>query len=125
VSLVGNQLLDVASIHFHEQGFARREVPVESALSDAAGLRDGVELQLTRFAQQAPRRGEDPLPVALRVSTDGTRAVDRPEVRKQAQRSMASLGIDPAAVARAIAFAIDQPDDVEIGDLTIRPTRQG
>ncbi|OXM52530.1 SDR family oxidoreductase [Amycolatopsis alba] len=36
-----------------------------------------------------------------------------------------SLGIDPAAVARAIAFAIDQPDDVEIGDLTIRPTRQG
>ncbi len=38
---------------------------------------------------------------------------------------MAELGIDPAAVARAIAFAIDQPEDVEIGDLTIRPTRQG
>jgi NADP-dependent 3-hydroxy acid dehydrogenase YdfG len=38
---------------------------------------------------------------------------------------MADLGIDPTAVARAIAFVIDQPDDVEIGDLTIRPTRQG
>ncbi|MFC3449590.1 SDR family oxidoreductase [Amycolatopsis speibonae] len=35
------------------------------------------------------------------------------------------FGIDPAAVAGAIAFAIDQPEDVEIGDLTIRPTRQG
>ncbi|WP_019930205.1 SDR family oxidoreductase [Nocardia sp. BMG111209] len=52
-------------------------------------------------------------------------AVDDPEVRARVQRNMAELGIDPEAVARAIAFAIDQPDDVEIGDLTIRPTRQG
>ncbi|WP_433061077.1 SDR family oxidoreductase [Dactylosporangium sp. CS-033363] len=51
-------------------------------------------------------------------------AVDDPAVREQAQKHMAELGIDPDAVARAIAFAIDQPDDVEIGDLTIRPTRQ-
>jgi NADP-dependent 3-hydroxy acid dehydrogenase YdfG len=52
-------------------------------------------------------------------------AVDDPAVREQARRAMADLGIDPAAVARAIAFVIDQPDDVEIGDLTIRPARQG
>lgn len=52
-------------------------------------------------------------------------AVDDPHLREAAQRSMAELGIDPAAVARAIAFAVDQPDDVEIGDLTIRPSRQG
>lgn len=52
-------------------------------------------------------------------------AVDDPAVREEVRRNMAELGIDPAAVARAIAFVIDQPDDVEIGDLTIRPTRQG
>nr|BFE60130.1 SDR family oxidoreductase [Dactylosporangium thailandense] len=52
-------------------------------------------------------------------------AVDDPAAREQARQHMADLGIDPLAVARAIAFAIDQPDDVEIGDLTIRPTRQG
>ncbi|MFC9440297.1 SDR family oxidoreductase [Nocardia sp. NPDC057030] len=51
-------------------------------------------------------------------------AVDDPAVLAQARQHMAELGIDPTAVARAIAFAIDQPDDVEIGDLTIRPTRQ-
>jgi NADP-dependent 3-hydroxy acid dehydrogenase YdfG len=45
--------------------------------------------------------------------------------REQAQKTMAALGISPDAVARAIAFAIEQPDDVEIGDITIRPTRQG
>jgi NADP-dependent 3-hydroxy acid dehydrogenase YdfG len=27
-------------------------------------------------------------------------------------------------VARAVAFAIEQPDDVEIGDITIRPATQ-
>ncbi|MGW0004894.1 SDR family oxidoreductase [Nocardia grenadensis] len=52
-------------------------------------------------------------------------AVDDPAVREQVRQNMAELGIDPVAVARAIAFAIDQPEDVEIGDLTIRPTRQG
>jgi NADP-dependent 3-hydroxy acid dehydrogenase YdfG len=31
----------------------------------------------------------------------------------------------PGAVARAIAFAIEQPYDVEIGDITIRPAVQG
>ncbi|CAN5222048.1 SDR family oxidoreductase [soil metagenome] len=35
------------------------------------------------------------------------------------------FGIPADAVARAIAFAIEQPDDVEIGDMTIRPTAQG
>jgi NADP-dependent 3-hydroxy acid dehydrogenase YdfG len=37
----------------------------------------------------------------------------------------ADFGIPADAVARAIAFAIEQPHDVEIGDLTIRPTQQG
>jgi hypothetical protein len=37
-----------------------------------------------------------------------------------------TAGIDPGeAMARAIAFAIDHPHDVEIGDITIRPTVQG
>jgi NADP-dependent 3-hydroxy acid dehydrogenase YdfG len=35
------------------------------------------------------------------------------------------FGIPADAVARAIAFAIEQPHDVEIGDITIRPTAQG
>jgi NADP-dependent 3-hydroxy acid dehydrogenase YdfG len=30
----------------------------------------------------------------------------------------------PVAVARAIAFAIDQPPDVDIGEVVVRPTAQ-
>jgi NADP-dependent 3-hydroxy acid dehydrogenase YdfG len=59
------------------------------------------------------------------VRTELVDHLDDPVVREQAQSAMAELGIEPAAVARAIAFAIEQPDDVEIGDITIRPTVQG
>ena len=59
------------------------------------------------------------------VQTELVDSIADPQIREQAQASMASLGIPASAVARAILFAIEQPDDVEIGDLTIRPTRQG
>ncbi|MFF0345691.1 SDR family oxidoreductase [Kribbella sp. NPDC004875] len=59
------------------------------------------------------------------VRTELVDYVEDPVQRAQAQEAMAALGISPDAVARAIAFAIEQPDDVEIGDITIRPTRQG
>ncbi|SFS95947.1 SDR family oxidoreductase [Saccharopolyspora flava] len=59
------------------------------------------------------------------VRTELVDHVTDPEQRAQVQRTMSELGIAPEAVARAIAFAIEQPDDVEIGDLTIRPTTQG
>jgi NADP-dependent 3-hydroxy acid dehydrogenase YdfG len=48
-----------------------------------------------------------------------------PEIREEVQRNMAQLGIDADAVARTIAFAIEQPRDVEIGEIVVRPTRQG
>lgn len=59
------------------------------------------------------------------VRTELVDHVEDPGQREQAQQAMAALGISPDAVARAIAFAVEQPEDVEIGDLTIRPTRQG
>jgi NADP-dependent 3-hydroxy acid dehydrogenase YdfG len=46
-------------------------------------------------------------------------------LREQIRRTMNDFGIPPDAVARAVAFAVEQPDEVEIGDITIRPTVQG
>lgn len=37
---------------------------------------------------------------------------------------MAHMGIAPEAVARAIAFAIEQPGDIDVGDIVMRPTAQ-
>ncbi|MTD53298.1 SDR family oxidoreductase [Amycolatopsis pithecellobii] len=47
-----------------------------------------------------------------------------PSARERIQAGMREFGLDPIAVARAVCFAIEQPDDVEIGSLTIRPTVQ-
>jgi NADP-dependent 3-hydroxy acid dehydrogenase YdfG len=59
------------------------------------------------------------------VRTELADSIDDPEARAQIRQGMAEFAIAPLAVARAIAFAIDQPRDVEIGDITIRPTVQG
>jgi NADP-dependent 3-hydroxy acid dehydrogenase YdfG len=59
------------------------------------------------------------------VRTELADSIDDAGVREQIQRGMEESAIPPEAVARAIAFAIEQPRDVEIGDITIRPTIQG
>ena len=59
------------------------------------------------------------------VRTELGDTIDDSALREQIQRGMDEFGLPPEAVARAIAFAIEQPDDVEIGDITIRPTVQG
>jgi NADP-dependent 3-hydroxy acid dehydrogenase YdfG len=58
------------------------------------------------------------------VSTELADSIDDPVVRQGIRENMAKFAIPPEAVARAIAFAVEQPDDVEIGDITIRPTIQ-
>jgi NADP-dependent 3-hydroxy acid dehydrogenase YdfG len=62
-------------------------------------------------------------PGFVRTELDGS--IDDPALRDQIRRNMDEFGLPPDAVARAIAFAIEQPHDVEIGDITIRPTVQG
>ena len=59
------------------------------------------------------------------VRTELGDSIDDSGLREQIQRGMDEFGLPPEAVARAIAFAIEQPHDVEIGDITIRPTVQG
>jgi NADP-dependent 3-hydroxy acid dehydrogenase YdfG len=58
---------------------------------------------------------------APRARPSGDHGVHREQIR----RSRDEFAIPPEAVARVIAFAIEQPYDVEVGDITIRPTVQG
>ncbi|HUR02181.1 MAG TPA: SDR family oxidoreductase [Nonomuraea sp.] len=48
-----------------------------------------------------------------------------PEVKAQISDKMADIAISPDAVARAVAFAIEQPAGVDVGDIVVRPTAQG
>ena len=58
------------------------------------------------------------------VSTELDSSIDDPAMRAEIRRNMDSFGLAPDAVAAAIVFAIEQPPEVEIGDITIRPTVQ-
>jgi NADP-dependent 3-hydroxy acid dehydrogenase YdfG len=59
------------------------------------------------------------------VRTELADSIDDARVREQIRHDMGEIGIASDAVARAIAFAIEQPRDAEIGDISIRPTVQG
>ena len=59
------------------------------------------------------------------VDTELDSSINDVAMREQIRCTMNDFGLPPEAVARAIAFAIGQPHDVEISDITIRPTVQG
>lgn len=58
------------------------------------------------------------------VHTDFADSMTNPEVKTQILAMRDQLAISPDAIAQAIAFAIAQPANVDIGELVIRPTAQ-
>ena len=58
------------------------------------------------------------------VNTNLADSMTNPEVKSQINDQMNKIAIPPAAIARAIAFAIEQPADVDVNEIVIRPTAQ-
>lgn len=58
------------------------------------------------------------------VRTDFLDSVTNPEVKAQLSASRDKFAIPPDAIARAIAFAIEQPADVDVSEMIVRPTAQ-
>jgi len=58
------------------------------------------------------------------VNTNFANSMTDGKIREQISSRMNQIGISPDAIARAIAFAIEQPDDVDVGEIVIRPTAQ-
>lgn len=51
-------------------------------------------------------------------------SITDPDVKAMINQQKERLAISPNAIARTIAFAIEQPEDVEIGSVVVRPTAQ-
>ena len=51
-------------------------------------------------------------------------SITDPDVKAMINQQKERLAISPNAIARAIAFAIEQPEDVEVGSIVVRPTAQ-
>ena len=58
------------------------------------------------------------------VRTDFVASIADPTLRTQLEASRDRMAITPDAIARVIAFAIEQPPDVDVGEIVVRPTAQ-
>lgn len=115
---------------FREQGFGHfvntvstaglRVVPLQSVY---AATKNAVRTLSEGLRQEAG----DSLRVTVvspgAVRTDFAERMD-PAVKPGIDELM-KIALPPEAVARAIAFAIEQPDGVDVGDIVVRPTAQG
>lgn len=96
-----------------------RVVPLQSVY---AGTKNAVRTISEGLRQEAG----DSLRVTVvspgAVRTDFTERMG-PEARARIDRMM-ETALSPDAVARAVAFAVEQPDGVDVGDIVVRPTAQ-
>jgi NADP-dependent 3-hydroxy acid dehydrogenase YdfG len=58
------------------------------------------------------------------VETEFAQSITDPDVRAQIVERGNGMAIEPIALARAIAFAIEQPPEVDVGEIIVRPTAQ-
>ncbi|WP_029292671.1 SDR family oxidoreductase [Chryseobacterium hispalense] len=58
------------------------------------------------------------------VKTDFADNIKNEEMKTAVQKGMEQIAIDPIAIANAVMYAMSHPDDVEIGDIVIRPSKQ-
>ncbi|WVT75946.1 SDR family oxidoreductase (plasmid) [Sinorhizobium chiapasense] len=58
------------------------------------------------------------------ISTDFASSITDPAVKSAIGERASSVAISPTSIARGIAYAIEQPADVDIGSIVIRPTAQ-
>ena len=58
------------------------------------------------------------------VRTNFAEGVTNPEVKAQLEGARDKFALPPEAIARAIVFAIEQPADVDVNEIIVRPTAQ-
>ena len=59
------------------------------------------------------------------IKTDfAMKSVETEEMKAAIKNTVEELAISPEAIADAVIYAISQPDDVEVGDIVIRPAKQ-
>jgi NADP-dependent 3-hydroxy acid dehydrogenase YdfG len=116
---------------FRRQGFGHFVNTISTA---------GIQMSPTMAVYAATKNAVRTITEGLRIESDGKYRVTGispgfvgtsfadsmtdPEVKVQIQKRMDEIALEPEAIARAMAFAIEQPDNVDVGDIVVRPTVQ-
>ncbi|MCC8409104.1 SDR family oxidoreductase [Mucilaginibacter sp. UR6-1] len=59
------------------------------------------------------------------VATEFVSNIKNDAIRSASQETADKISIPPEAIARAVAYAISQPQNVDVGDIVVRPSVQG
>jgi NADP-dependent 3-hydroxy acid dehydrogenase YdfG len=116
---------------FRQQGFghiintastaATRVMPTMSVY---AGTKAAVRAISEGLRQEAGEKLRVTIITPGMTRTNFADGMTDPEVRAQMQTRRDATAMPPDAIARAIAFAIEQPPDVDVGEIVVRPTAQ-
>jgi NADP-dependent 3-hydroxy acid dehydrogenase YdfG len=116
---------------FRQQGFGHfvntlstagiRIVPTQSVY---AGTKNAVRAISEGLRQEAGDKLRVTVVSPGYIRTDFADAITSPAIKAQITANGNAMAISPQAIARAIAFAIEQPADVDVGEIVVRPTAQ-
>ena len=94
----------------------------------------GAVYAATKFAVRALSEGlrQEAKPYNIRttvispgaVATELLNAISEPDVAEAVRKRTAEIALPAEAFARAVAFAISQPEEVDVNEILFRPTRQ-
>jgi NADP-dependent 3-hydroxy acid dehydrogenase YdfG len=117
---------------FRKQGFGHfvnvistaglRIVPLQAVY---AGTKNAVRTISEGLRQEAGDKLRVTIISPGYVRTDFAESMTNPAIKAQILDSRDKMAIPPEAIARGIAFAIEQPTEVDVGEIVIRPTAQG
>ncbi|RYZ52477.1 MAG: SDR family oxidoreductase [Proteobacteria bacterium] len=110
--------------HFIHTGStaAHRTVPTMAVYS---GTKSAVRAITEGLRQEAGKDLRVTLISPGYVKTNFADSVTSETLKLEVQNGIDQVGISPKAIARAMIYAIEQPLDVDVGEIIIRPTAQG
>jgi NADP-dependent 3-hydroxy acid dehydrogenase YdfG len=109
-------IINVSSVAGHKvgPGFAVYAATKHAVRALSEGLRQEVKPYNIRTTVISPGA----------VATELPDSVTDPDVAERLQKFYAEIAIPADSFARAVAFAISQPEDVDVNEILFRPTRQ-
>ncbi len=58
------------------------------------------------------------------LDTELVDSITEPDVRENVRRMVEETALPPESFARVVAFAIEQPEEMDVNEVLFRPTRQ-
>jgi NADP-dependent 3-hydroxy acid dehydrogenase YdfG len=116
---------------FREQGFGHFINTASTAafrVTPSQSVYAGTKLAVRAISEGLRQEAGDNLRVTIispgMTSTAFADSITDPTVRAELEMRRDAIAMPPDAIARAIAFAIEQPADIDVGEIVVRPTAQ-